>query len=329
MATYKVLQDIEAEDKILGPLTLKQFIFGIIAIGLSFAEFKLLTTSGLGPLRVVMMLVILPPLAVFGFLAAPIGRDQPNDIWLLARLRYLLKPHKRIWNQDGMSHRVTITVPKKNEQQLTNNLSQQEVKSRLQALASTLDTRGWAVKNVDANTYRNTSFLHSQDESERLISTDALMSPINDPAKEEADMLDPSNNPAAKQLEDLVRVSEANHRQQVIQSMQQPAAAPQPANDYWFLQGSQASPQGATVAPNPAVDFSVPQGPAPTITTTHPQPAAQSTLPSQPATAKPQTTPANPAIIDLAHNDDLNVATIARQAHRIDESDGEVVVSLH
>lgn len=25
MATYKVLQDIEAEDKLLGPLTLKQF----------------------------------------------------------------------------------------------------------------------------------------------------------------------------------------------------------------------------------------------------------------------------------------------------------------
>ena len=28
MATYKVIQDIEAEDKFLGPLTLKQFIFG-------------------------------------------------------------------------------------------------------------------------------------------------------------------------------------------------------------------------------------------------------------------------------------------------------------
>ncbi len=32
MATYKVIQDIEAEDKFLGPLTLKQFIFGAAAV---------------------------------------------------------------------------------------------------------------------------------------------------------------------------------------------------------------------------------------------------------------------------------------------------------
>ncbi|MGH7158305.1 MAG: PrgI family mobile element protein [Candidatus Saccharimonadales bacterium] len=33
MATYKVIQDIEAEDKILGPLTLRQFIYaGVAAI---------------------------------------------------------------------------------------------------------------------------------------------------------------------------------------------------------------------------------------------------------------------------------------------------------
>ncbi len=32
MATYKVLQDIEAEDKLLGPLTLKQFIFAVVTL---------------------------------------------------------------------------------------------------------------------------------------------------------------------------------------------------------------------------------------------------------------------------------------------------------
>ncbi len=32
MATYKVLQDIEAEDKILGPLSLRQFIYGLITV---------------------------------------------------------------------------------------------------------------------------------------------------------------------------------------------------------------------------------------------------------------------------------------------------------
>jgi len=329
MATYKVLQDIEAEDKILGPLTLKQFIFGFITIGLVLAEVKIFSTSALGPLRIIFMLALFPPLLVFGFLAAPIGRDQPNDVWLLARLRYYLKPHKRIWNQDGMSRQVTITVPKKVDQQLTNNLSQQEVKSRLQALANTLDSRGWAVKNVDAETYRKTTFLHDKGESERLIAADTFISQVGDPASNEKDMLDPLNNPAAKQLDQLVEASEASHRQQVLQSMQNPAPAQPVSNDYWFLQGGQTSPQGPVIAPDPAADFSVSQGPIPTITTTHAQPANSSPQTPEPATAKPQTTPANPAIIDLAHNDDLNVATIARQAHRLDESDGEVVVSLH
>ena len=31
MATYKVIQDIEAEDKLLGPLTLRQFIYAAVA----------------------------------------------------------------------------------------------------------------------------------------------------------------------------------------------------------------------------------------------------------------------------------------------------------
>ena len=115
MATYKVLQDIEAEDKLLGPLTLKQFIFAIITIALGFISFKLATTGSLGIVRWPIMTIFILPMLLFGFLAAPLGKDQPNDIWLVARLRYLFKPRTRIWNQDGLSDLVTITAPKKVE----------------------------------------------------------------------------------------------------------------------------------------------------------------------------------------------------------------------
>ena len=47
----------------------------------------------------------------------------------------------------------------------------------------------------------------------------------------------------------------------------------------------------------------------------------------------PQTKPKqpNPNISRLAGNDDLNISTIAREAHRTQEleDDGEVVVNLH
>ena len=67
----------------------------------------------------------------FGALAAPIGKDQPTEVWLLARIRFFLKPRQRLWNQDGMSQLVTVTAPKKEERVLTDGLSQTEVRSRL------------------------------------------------------------------------------------------------------------------------------------------------------------------------------------------------------
>lgn len=305
MATYKVLQDIEAEDKILGPLTLKQFIFAIITIAIGFVGFQLITTTGLGILRYLLIFILLPPFLVFGFLASPIGRDQPNDVWLLARLRYILKPHKRVWDQDGMSNLVTITAPKYDEKRLTDDLNQQEVTSRLKALANTLDSRGWAVKNVDVTTYKSADFL-----VQTSIGSDRLIDPMNlavispDENSSVIDVLDESNSRVAQKLGEMVEKSESNHRQQVIQNMQQQDPQTNTQN-FWFDEQTQnltdTTPAGITPSDVEAVN---------------PQP--QTT----------QTNVANPAIINLAGSNDLNVATIQRQASHIDEQDQEVVINF-
>jgi hypothetical protein len=82
-------------------------------------------------------------------------------------------------------------------------------------------------------------------------------------------------------------------------------------------------------------------------TPTQPQPALQdysTATPNQqtlqpytppapaPVAPTPQmTAPVNPAIINLANNDDLNIETLARQANKKQDTldDGEVVISLH
>jgi hypothetical protein len=109
MAQYKVLQDIEAEDKLLGPLSLRQFLYAVIALVLGFVMFQLFTVHPLLPIP------LLPPAALFAVLAAPFGRDQPSEVWLLAKIRYILKPRRRIWDQAGLQELVTVTVPKKIE----------------------------------------------------------------------------------------------------------------------------------------------------------------------------------------------------------------------
>src|SRR5690242_15646346 len=145
MAQYKVIQDIESEDKLLGPLTLKGFIYGIISIFSAFIIFRLFV-AGLGPIKYVLILFFLGPMILFGVLASPLGRQQPTEVWLLAHLRFLIKPRKRIWSQTGLLHLVTITAPKKIEKQRTKGYSEEEVKNRLQVLANTMDSRGWAIK---------------------------------------------------------------------------------------------------------------------------------------------------------------------------------------
>lgn len=218
MATYKVIQDIEAEDKLLGPLTLKQFIFAGIAAGFAFVAFLVVSKTQI----IYLAIPFLPFIGAFGILAAPLSKDQPTDLWLAARIRFFIKPRKRIWDQSGLKELVTITVPKKEIKQLTNNLSQHEVKSRLSALANTLDSRGWVVKNVAINMYANPSFAYAYDGGEqRLLDPSSLPTAVSEiDLTNTEDILDSKSNPTAQHFEELIQESGANQKATAIANMQ-------------------------------------------------------------------------------------------------------------
>ncbi len=384
MATYKVIQDIEAEDKLLGPLTLRQFIYAAIVAAMGFIAFKLIPVSPL------LVLPFLPPMIFFGMLAAPFGHDQPSEVWMLAKIRFFLIPRKRIWNQDGVQELVTVTAPKVVEKHYTDGLNQYEVKSRLQALASTLDSRGWAIKNVSVNLFSQPSYLGGSDtDSDRLVSPDTLPQEVpNYEVYATDDIMDERSNPTAQHLDSMISQSEQAHRQALVATIQndsgpgagQPA---QPPADYWFMNQSAqppAAPAGyATFASSPVVfpgmddnqALPAPSGGAATsdaekellervhhekntasqtyghMKTLHPLSDQGSSDTSQTritdgqtAPAKPQPTAnretdtsseaANPAILRLANNDDLNVATLAREAKKASPKplDDEVIISL-
>lgn len=238
MATYKVIQDIEAEDKLVGPLTLKQFIFAGIAALIGFLGFTIAKATS--PYVFVAFLpLIAPPL----ILALPLGRDQPTDVWLAAQIRFFLKPRKRIWDQSGLKELVTITAPKKIEHAYTDGLSQQEVRSRLKALADTIDSRGWAVKNVNLNLYSNPTY--TAQSSDRLVDAASLPQNVTDAGiRASDDMLDASSNPTAQHFDELVRHSAQQHRAEALATVEQArqqAATPTtqkaatPPDDFYFM----------------------------------------------------------------------------------------------
>lgn len=349
MGTYKLIQDIEAEDHILGPLTLRQFIFALITAFLLYIDFLIVAKGA-----AFLLVLFLPPTVLTGFFSAPIGGDQSTEVWALAKLHYWFKPRLRLWNQSGVKELVTITVPKKIERVYTDGLTQTEVKSRLKALANTIDTRGWAVKNIDLETY-GPSFVSG--DSDRLFDLGAMPAPVPEADMATSyDMLDEVNSPVAQQLNTLMDKSAQTHRQNLISQLQAPVAtapAPQPTaasaappNDYWFMQAApgtkapsqQVAPVAAAVptAEEEALAERFKQQAAEQAKLTHGHMHTLQPLGSQPVAppapvAQPVTpAPVNPAIQALAYDDDKDIATLAREAHKSNPSgdDGEVVISL-
>ena len=247
MATYKVLQDIEAEDKLFGPFTLKQFIFGGITVVLGFIGFRIVIAGAPMFITIPILLVMLPFFLLFGFLAAPIGRDQSTETWLLARLRFLFKPRTRIWNQDGIKELVTITVPKKIERVYTKDFTQDEVRSRLKALANTVDSRGWAVKNVNANLFNQPDYVQvSAGESDRLVDPSNIPQevPMVDVLASD-DIFDVENNPIAQHFDQMTHNASTQIRQEAIQNMNNANQTAQPEADaptnYYFMHENQVN----------------------------------------------------------------------------------------
>lgn len=389
MATYKVLQDIEAEDKILGPLTLRQFIYGAVAAICMYLSYFMISKG-----FAFMVAFFLPVALVFGFFAFPWHSDQPTEIWALAKVRFLLKPRRRVWDQSIIKELVTITAPKKPHIDYTKGLSETEVTSRLRALADTLDSRGWAVKNANVNMSIRPAMMPAP-QSDRLIAPSAFsQAPPSDLADIRAsdDILDERNNPTAQHVNSMIEASSKAHRQKIVDSLRGGGAEADqpkpPANNYWFLN----QPAQPTSVPSDMVTFNtqvvtpgmeetelpvgLPANPTPdeenlvhALDAKHEDPAIASyyghlhtiqplsaarppaanppqtaavPMPTPPVTSapappppppaqppQPQVTPAQQAaILQLANNDDLNVATIAREAKRSGPQD-EVVIKLH
>ena len=212
MATYKVIQDIEAEDKLVGPLTLKQFIFAAIAACFCFVAFMVASKT-----VIYAAIPFLPFILLFGIMAAPLGRDQPSDLWLAAQIRFFLKPRKRIWDQSGIKELVNVTAPKKTQVEYASTLSQQEVKSRLKALADTIDSRGWAVKDVAVNMYATPALVSGH--TDRLIDLSNLPQSVPDIDIDESDDIMDNSSVVSQHFDAIVQKTTQNQRESAIARM--------------------------------------------------------------------------------------------------------------
>lgn len=325
MATYKVLQDIEAEDKLIGPLTFKQLIFALIAAALIFMGWFIGSNS---TFWIIVPFVVLA--APFIFLAAPIGKDQPNDVWLGARLRFLLKPRTRKWNQTGQSDHVTVTAPKVEEHVYTDGLNNEEVNSRLKLLANTLDSRGWAVKNANVNLEKVTATSASSDGA-RLVAPGDLPQQVQKfDVKASDDMFDPTASAVGQNVDQLIAQHEVDNKRIAVDAMHR-AAQPQRAThqEEEFLEQLHKQQDrlgihhdGPEMATADTGGIS-PSAPAVGPTETNKEPQSVNT---EPGVAPPD------IIKEFSETNDLKVSTLASLAKNKVQNDtltDDTVIELH
>ncbi|MBR3131977.1 PrgI family protein [Candidatus Saccharibacteria bacterium] len=294
MARYKVPQDVEADDKLLGPFSFRQFVYLLIAggcVALAVGLFQIFPLLAIIPLPVILLMLAL---------ALPIKKDQPMETYLAALVSYYLKPRTRFWTPGQPNSTIRITAPKIVEETRTRDITGEEATHRLSFLANIVDTGGYAIKGASTNPMR-----------EDLLAE----------ANATADMFETEK---FEGLEDTIQKDEDERHEEVMKEMRE-AIDNAEKIDYdekpMIQKRFEEEPSTEELKSNTDVvvqpDLAAVEKPV-------------EKLSEEEVPKKVETTAPKPSIIELANNTDFSVATIAKEANRINRKDeGEVFISLH
>lgn len=314
MAQYKVPQDVEADDKLIGPFSFRQFVYLLIAGGL------IALAVGLFQLFPLLAIIPVPFVLFFLVLALPLKKDQPMETYLAAVVSYYLKPRTRRWTPGQRDTTILITAPKIVEETRKRDLSSEEATHRLSFLADIVDSEGQSIKGV------NTSVMRDD------LAAEANMA---------KDMFDSYHSEAINKA--IVQDTVERH-QEAINEMREAIRrtteiAPSETQITGHVELKPEVPAANAVADAaPSVSANVPIMTGPVVPPEQPASAPEiSTPPVENLSSvvilpdeKVEKKQPKPSIMELANNSDFSVATIAKEANRIKrKEDGEIFISLH
>jgi len=137
MPQFIVPQFIDVEDKIIGPITVRQFIMGVVAVLFIFLAYKLADTA----LFIIEAILIFGVYVLFEFVKI---NGQKFHIFLLSIIRSLTRAQLRVWNKNFKLNTVKSKDSKVKENKdapvLINKIH--PPKSTLSSLTLMVDTGG-------------------------------------------------------------------------------------------------------------------------------------------------------------------------------------------
>ena len=319
MAQYKVPQDVEADDKLLGPFSFRQFVYLLIAAGCIDVAVALF--------QIFPFLVVIPaiPALFFIVLALPLKKDQPMETYLAAIVSYYLKPRTRTWTPGQKESTIDITAPKVVDDNRTRDITGEEATHRLSFLANIVDTGGQAIKGVSAGGPVNDELVAEANATTDMFETthfqDLESTLVQDENARHEEVMKEMREAIAK-TENLDGAKIQKRDDAIPSSLHSDShietqTEPEPKMAETVARFNNAGPNfgsSAVVQPEEVIDKGV----------------EKSSAFQAKSTEKVEKTAPKPSIIELANNTDFSVATIAKEANRINRKDeGEVFISLH
>ncbi len=234
MGQYKVPQNVEAEDKILGPLTFRQFVYALMGVGwglISFAIFH--------GIPAIMVIIGFPPTMLLLLLAFYTRDGQNFEQLLIAMIGYFAAPHRRLWVKEDLAETFHVE-PTKHLAEITQR-NPLEVRSELEKLATLIDSRGWnRPPDIEPDPNR---VLPATPHEDRIVAPPPAPRPPDEP---KADMLDLKRSPLAQNLAQLLAEAADDVREEAMNQMagrpiRRPATAPVAATS---ISGVTAAPAG-------------------------------------------------------------------------------------
>lgn len=237
MGQYKVPQDVEAEDKILGPLSLRQFIY--VVIGIAWAGLMWLL---LNKLIVVMIIAILPVTGFFILMGFGRRQEQSFENYFVAAVKFLLEPRVRMWQKDLSQDRMIRKEEKPPEIIPLKNVS----KGSLERLAMVMDTHGsqkGPALQLDDETNQAIGYSQRVIDPSQIANTQQLAQTSQPIATPKDDVLDTASQ-RGEQVNQLLENVEASIHDQALQNVRQGIAMPSyPAQAPASQQAAQAQSQ--------------------------------------------------------------------------------------
>ncbi len=219
MGQYKVPQDVEAEDKIIGFLTLKQFIYSVVGLMWGVITFQIFKA-----VPFIFAIVGVPPAFILLLLGLYQRQGQPFEAYFLALVSFYFKPRRRLWHKDPIVEVFKLEAPKITED--INQRDPEQVRSQLEQIAAVVDTRGWTAKKAEVQEPEAQPAVKVE---ERLAvpAAEAVAAPAAGTEVELSDdILDFQNNPSAQNLNVLIEDAVKNIREEALVKMK---AAPSPS----------------------------------------------------------------------------------------------------